>query len=99
MIFQIAFYVTNPSKSSYNNYVKKDGFKIINLNNDAVNKDDIDYKELSIATDSDNVYTQSYWYRGEWQDRIVTFWNDFSTKEVINERVYNTTGDLEPRYL
>lgn len=95
MIFQIAFSVTNPSKSSHNNYVKKDGFKIINLNNDAVYKDDIDYKELSIATDSDNVYTQSYWYRGEWQDRIVTFWNDFSTKEVINERVYNTTGDFD----
>lgn len=90
--FQIAFTVSNPSPSSYNQFSTKNGFKIINLYSNAFSKEDVNYKELSIATDSDVVYTQNYWYRGEWQDSIVTFWNDFSTREIINNRTYDTPG-------
>lgn len=89
--YQVAFSVENPFKTSCNK-ANADNYKMITLYNGEVSEEHTDYGDLTVATDCDVVYKQSYWYRGRWKDGIVSFWRDFSTKEVLEERTYDTEG-------
>jgi len=90
--YQIAFSVANPFEQSINKADTKNGLKTLTLFNDGVGKEEIEYGDLTLATDCDISYTQSYWYRGTWQDCIVSFWNEFSNKKNLKERIYDTAG-------
>lgn len=90
--YQIALSVANPYKQSKNKAEDRNGLKTLTLINNGANKDEIEYGDLTLATDCDTTYTQSYWYRGEWQDNLVSFWNDFSSEINITERIYDTEG-------
>ena len=90
--YQLAFSVGNPFKNSKNETVEKDGCKMIKMYNSGVGKEDVKYGDLTIATDSDVTYHQTYWYRGGWCDEIVSFWNDFDNIENLKERMYDTEG-------
>ncbi len=62
------------------------------MKNDISDPADTKAGDLTVATDCpDNLY-QTYWYRGEWQDQIVTFWNEFNSAEDLKDRIYT-----EPR--
>ena len=62
------------------------------LLNNGTGKDELKHGDLTLATDCDTAYTQTYWYRGGWQDSIVSFWNEFSNEKHINERIYDDQG-------
>lgn len=89
--YQTAFSVQNPFDVSLNKSVAENGFKMIHLSNAGVNSDDINYGDLTIASSADAL-AQTYWYRGAWQDAIVTFMNEFSSRDDIKDRVYSDTG-------
>jgi len=72
--YQVAFSVVNPFNISENR-AEKDKYHMITLKNAGVSQEDTAYGDLTVATDHEEVITQSYWYRGGWQDTIVTFWN------------------------
>ena len=93
--YQIALSVANPYEKSINKADTKNGFKTLTLFNNGVDKDEVEYGDLTFATDCDTAYTQTYWYRGGWQDNIVSFWNDFSNEKNINERIYDTAGSYD----
>lgn len=90
--YQIAFSVENPYEKSLNKADIQNGYKFITMTSDGVDKDDANYGDMTITTDCDKSYSQSYWYRGDWMDNIVSFWNDFSTEKVIKERIYEDAG-------
>lgn len=92
MKYQIALSVRNPFKKTLNKAEKKSGYQTITLYNSEVDGSNVEYGDLTIATDSDITYTQTYWYRGWWRDAVTSFWNDFSGETVINERLYDTEG-------
>ena len=92
IIYQVALSVANPYEKSVNKADTKNGFKVLTLFNNGACKDEIEYGDLTLATDCDTTYTQTYWYRGAWQDDIVSFWNEFSNSKNINERIYDTEG-------
>ena len=92
MKYQIAFSIANPFLKGVNKYENKESFHFITMSNSEVDKDSVNYGDLTIATDCDTVYHQSYWYRGGWQDSIVSFWNEFSSKLDFKERIYDTEG-------
>ena len=93
--YQIALSVANPYEKSINKADTKNGFKTLTLFNSGVDKDEIDYGDLTLATDCDTTYTQVYWYRGGWQDSIVSFWNNFSNEKNITERIYDSQGSYD----
>ena len=93
--YQIALSVANPYEKSINKADTKNGFKTLTLFNNGVDKDEVEYGDLTFATDCDTAHTQTYWYRGGWQDNIVSFWNDFSNEKNINERIYDTAGSYD----
>ena len=90
--YDIALSLANPYQQSINKGDTKNGFKTLTFVNAGVGKDEIGYGDLTIATDCDTTYTQTYWYRGSWQDHLVTFWNDFSGEKNIKDRIYDTAG-------
>lgn len=90
--YQVALSVANPYEKSKNEANTKDGYKTLTLYNSGATKEELEYGDLTIATDCDTAYTQTYWYRGAWQDNIVSFWNDFSAEKLIKERIYETEG-------
>lgn len=90
--YQVAFSVANPYAVSRNRTEEKDGLHTLTLYNGGVDKEDISYGDLTVATDCEKTYTQTYWYRGGWQDNIVTFWNDFNNTENLKDRNYDTDG-------
>ena len=90
--YQIALSVANPYSVSCNKGEKKEGCHTLTLYNGGEDRENIEYGDLTVATDCEKAYIQSYWYRGEWQDNIVTFWNDFNSTEDLKERNYNTDG-------
>ena len=89
--YQIALSVANPY-ISHNEAKKKDGYHMLSFYNSGEDKSSLGYGDLTIATDCDKTYTQTYWYRGGWQDKIVTYWNDFNNIENLKERIYDTDG-------
>ena len=93
--YQIAFSVANPYKASRNKTKIKDGFHALMLYNGDADKENIEYGDLSVATDCEKSYTQTYWYRGGWQDNIVTFWNDYNSIENLQDREYDTDGSFD----
>ena len=93
--YQLALSVANPYEKSRNLADKYDKFTTLTLFNNGFDKDAIEYGDMTLATDCDIAYTQSYWYRGTWQDGLVSFWNEFSTESEIKERIYDTDGTYD----
>ena len=90
--YQIALSVANPYEKSINKADASGGICALTLFNNGAGRDEVEYGDLTLATDCATAYTQSYWYRGTWNDSIVTFWNDFSAKKDIKERIYDSEG-------
>ena len=88
--YQIAFTVCNPFESSRNS-VEKGAASLLSFFHAEAEKESVEYGDLTIATDA-AAEVQQYWYRGGWQDGIVTFWNEFSTQWKLPERTYEKEG-------
>ena len=90
--YQIALSVTNHFPETLNKSETKNGYKLVTLYNNGADKNDVKYCNMTFATDCDISFTQTYWYRGEWQDNIVTFFREFSKEKDIKERTYDAPG-------
>ena len=87
--YEAIFSVGNPYKGSLNIASEKDNLSMITLYNANVDKDDVNYGDLTVATIGDNTFAQEYWYRGQWMDSIETFWNEFVEKTPRIARTYD----------
>ncbi len=90
--YQVVLSCTNPFAATKNESVCRNGVRALKLSHAAVDKDDLSYGDLTVATDSPNAFVQTYWYRGTWQDGLVTFWNDFDKVAPLCDRIYETNG-------
>jgi len=93
--YQVALSVANPYEQSMNKADEKNGYKMLSLFNNGAAKGEIEYGDLTLATDCDIAYTQAYWYRGRWLDGLESFWNEFSSEDTIKERNYDTDGKYD----
>lgn len=93
--FYVSFSVRNPFSKASNAYCEKNGVSMITMKNAGAEPESIGYGDLTISTDCHKTEHQSYWFRGEWKDALVTYWNEFSSSEPLKERVYNEPGDKD----
>lgn len=91
--YQTAFSVQNPWAVAENISEKQDGCKTLSFVNKEVQPQDTGYGDMTIATDCKDTLVQTYWYRGAWQDTIVTFWNNFNNEKDLQDRVYETADN------
>lgn len=78
----------NNSNDAYNQYIKKDSVHGIKMGMNNSRKNDVEYGDLTIATDMKDVSYQEYWYRGTWFDELELYWNDLSTPGKLSNRTY-----------
>ncbi len=64
----------------------------VTLYNAEVPEDDVNYGDMSLVCDAPKTVVQPYWYRGKWQDGVVTFWNELSSGADLSVRQYDTDG-------
>lgn len=85
--YQLSFSISNPFGASLNKSSSFGTASAVTFYNA-----DEDFNNLTIASDSENSFTQTYWYRGSWQDNLVTYWNEFSSIEGLKKREYDEIG-------
>ncbi len=88
--YTVELSVANPNKKGINTPLKNGNVQMIYMSTDEVEKSDVEYKDFCIATDCEESLFQSYWYRGNFQDCLVTFWNEFDSENDLKDRVYDT---------
>lgn len=92
LLYEIALSVANPFPVTRNQAEACAKGKLLSLSHAGAEKTDVAYGELAVATDCPDATVQCYWYRGEWQDEIVSYWNDFSQVYPLKARDYVTNG-------
>ena len=92
LVYQAAFSLANPFLQGQNNNISTKNLSAVHLTSPKP-VDDIEYGDLTIACDSPDCTVQEYWYRGEWMDKIVTFWREFSSGHALKPRSYDTPCD------
>lgn len=86
--FGSVFSLGNPFASGKNILSTHGDITTVSLVNAEADKDAAEYGELAISCEgADEI--QPYWYRGQWQDAIVTFWNEFTSGEPLLHREYD----------
>lgn len=90
--FQAAFSVQNPFPVSVNTFSTENGIQSITLKHAGVDTESVEYGDLTLASDCPDSLHQTYWYRGRWQDAIVSFWNDFNAEADLKDRMYTEPG-------
>ncbi|MBQ7369777.1 MAG: hypothetical protein IJW58_02235 [Clostridia bacterium] len=91
--FSIAFSAQNPATSSLNQKIQKGNMRGVFFSTADKKETEIDYCDLTILTNHTDAHTQEYWYRGGWQDSITAFWEQFSARDRLPERRYETAGE------
>lgn len=93
--YQVAFTNQNPFKPSRNEYTFADGIHTLTAIKADTDESSVDYSDISVSTDCKNTVHQTYWYRGQWRDHIVTFWNEFNSRNDLADRNYETNGSFD----
>ncbi len=83
--------ITNPFKESVNKLSKIDGRRILTLST-TLDKDDVDYGDISITSDGKITYAQQYWYRGGCMDNLEIFVKEVLEEDTLKNRVYDIPG-------
>ena len=83
------FSLHNPFPVTQNTVSEEQGITTVTLMHADCDPSAADYGELALSVEKADM-VQPYWYRGSWQDGIVTFWNEFSSGEPLRYRQYDT---------
>ena len=82
------FTLCNPFPKTQNLLSTCDGVSTVTLRHAECDPDAAEYGELALSLEGADA-VQPYWYRGSWQDGIVTFWNELSAGGPLRERQYD----------
>lgn len=82
--------VTNPNKGrcTSNHYFEDGRVKGIRFVTDGMDEKDVSYSDFTLATDSEEVSYQEYWFRGNWRDHVETYWREFASCKPLPNRHY-----------
>lgn len=64
------------------------GCSLLNLTTDGLEKSDVKYGDLTLATDAKRVSCQHHWFRGQWFDAVEVYWRDLMTPGSLPKRDY-----------
>lgn len=69
-------------------YSETQGIHQLTFSNENIDKEDIDYGELCISTNADDISYQAFWYRGTWCDDLEIYWKELTEMPRFKNRVY-----------
>ncbi len=94
--YSIAFSMANMfcSTVGVHSFKEYDDIKSIHMSSELYGKDDLQYGDMTISTDCDEISYQQYWFRGKWFDNLSTFWNNFKDTSRFVNRVYDSESKI-----
>ena len=95
LTYRIAFSFGNPYKKGKNRAKKSGGVSMLNFKNADADVIDIEYGDMTVATDAEKTFVQTYWYRGAWSDAINCYWDDFNSTADLRDRTYDAPGEYD----
>jgi len=88
--YTIAGTLANPLPANNLNTVTQAGdIHLLHLVSDALDPSDVNYGDLTLATDTAQVSWQQYWFRGAWFDSLEVYWRDFTARGRFRDRTYD----------
>lgn len=87
-----------PTEKVSNKYGTLDKLHYIKLASSQFEAGDPRFGDISIATDTERVSYQEYWYRGGWCDNLEMFWRDFTRTGPFDNRSYSIDNMPSGRY-
>ncbi len=69
-----------------------DGVTALVLGTDAYASEDVQYGNLTLATDAQDTSFQQYWFRGMWFDSLEVYWHDLTTPGKFENRTFPATS-------
>ncbi|MBE6702007.1 MAG: hypothetical protein E7585_01150 [Ruminococcaceae bacterium] len=87
VVLDTVFSLQNPFPLSQNTVSVNEGVTTVTLAHGNCDPGDAAYGELALSVENADM-VQPYWYRGSWQDGIVTFWNELSGGGALRSRQY-----------
>ncbi len=88
LTYTAAFSFENPYGESINRNISKGSLQAVMLSHATAKKDSPAYGDITLASNDEDAFVQTYWYRGEWMDGITVFWNQFTSMHEIPDRTY-----------
>ena len=77
--YTIAGTLLNPhAEQAVNRFAKKAGAKLIRLSSPKWKPDDLEFGDMTIATDASQTSHQETWFVGHWFDNLEVYWRDFA---------------------
>ena len=87
--YSLAGVLSNPLDAPNSNTIHQDNHgTTLHLTSDALDSTDVRYGDLALATDSQDVSWQQYWFRGAWFDSLEVYWRDFAKPGKLQNRQY-----------
>ena len=85
--YSVFFSVTNPFLRTENKITEGGDYPAVTLRYADEPRDSVKYGDLTVAVDGKDTVLQEYWYRGDWQDHVSTFWYEM-THGTLTDRRY-----------
>ncbi len=96
--YSVVFNCHNPFGKTINHNETINDYKMVKMVHPDLAESDKDYGEVAICCLDKNAFVQEFWYRGMWQDNVVTFWNEFSSLGTLPDRHYDTGANVDWNY-
>lgn len=86
--YYVVFSCGNPFFNGVNQETSNENYTMVTLYS-SDEKTETTYSDLTVAVRAADADVQPYWYRGDWSDGIVSFWNELNEKEHLSKRIYS----------
>ena len=87
-----------PEQKIANTYQEIKNIKLLTLSSSQYGANDLEFGDISIATDAENASCQEFWYRGGWCDNLEIFWRDFTRPGGLVNRRYDEEAPPSKRH-
>ncbi len=77
-----------PMDTTVNTYGEERNVRFIKMTSNRLKLDDVEFGDLTMATNAPDVSYQEYWFRGGWFDNLYIFWRDFTSLGRLKNRRY-----------
>ena len=59
------------------------------MTSNKLKEDDVEFGDITMATDSSDASYQEYWFRGRWFDSLQVYWRDLTSPGKFKNRRYS----------
>jgi len=78
-----------PEGSTVNTYGERGRVRFIEMTSNRLKEDDVEFGDITVATDSLDFSYQEYWFRGRWFDNLHIYWRDLTSPGKFKNRRYS----------